>query len=148
VIDRRALFFLSFALIAGLVITALQACNLQEFVTLDAPQAVTDSVGIPEGERVTYADADRVWRLWTEWVQLNTARLEASMSDSEERYAVLQNLASTGLGAISQEAGNLPGGGLLVGALGALGGLFLKDPRAKAREAEAYKRGAASGFEG
>ena len=147
-IDRRALLFFSLALVAGLAISALQACNLQEFVTLDAPPAVTESVGIPEGERVTYADADRVWRLWTEWVQLNTARLEASISDSGERYAVLRDLASTGLGAISQEAGNLPGGGLLVGALGALGGLFLKDPRAKTREAEAFKRGAASGSEG
>ena len=144
-INRRALLFFSLALIAGLAITALQACNLQEFVSLDAPPAVTESVGIPEGEKVTYADADRVWRLWTEWVQLNTARLEASISDSGERYAVLRDLASTGLGAISQEAGNLPGGVLLVGALGALGGLFLKDPRAKAREAEAFRRGAASG---
>lgn len=139
--DNRAKLFLILALVAGLAVTVLQACNLQEFVKLDAPATVRGAVGIPEEERLTVADSDRIWSLWQEWVAQNSYLLSQEIDASRERYDVVASLASTGLDLVSAQAATIPGGGFLVGGLAALGGLFLKDPRSRKREIEAYKQG-------
>ena len=43
-------------------------------------------------------------------------------------------VTDTGLNALSEEVGNFPGGALLVGALGGLGGLFINKPGTRKRE--------------
>ena len=65
---------------------------------------------------------------WVEFVERQTEELDREIGDSVERYDFLASLADTGLGVLGQEASHIPGGGLLVAALGGLGGLFLRKP--------------------
>ena len=139
--DKRAKVFLVLALLAGLGVAVLQSCNLQDLVHLDIPEPVLHAISIPDDERLTVSDADRVWSMWSEWVAQNSYLLTTEIEDGQERYEVLASMASTGLEVVSAQAATVPGGGLLIGALGALGGLFIKDPRSRKREIEAYKQG-------
>ena len=126
--DRKALICISGAVAAGLLVSVLQGCSLDEWVKVDVPEPVRVALNVPEGEAVSVGSAQVVRMRWAEFVERQTEELDQEIGDSVERYEFLASLADTGLGVLGQEASHIPGGGLLVAALGGLGGLFLRKP--------------------
>ena len=126
--DRKARIYLSGAVAAGLLVSVLQGCSLDEWVKVDVPEPVRVALNVPEGEAVSVGSAQVVRMRWAEFVERQTDELDREIGDSVERYEFLASLADTGLGVLGQEASHIPGGGLLVAALGGLGGLFLRKP--------------------
>jgi len=126
--DRKATICLSGAVAAGLLVSVLQGCSLDEWVKVDVPEPVRVALNVPEGEAVSVGSSQVVRMRWAEFVERQTEELDQEIGDSVERYDFLASLADTGLGVLGQEASHIPGGGLLVAALGGLGGLFLRKP--------------------
>tara|TARA_R100000654_G_scaffold591_1_gene2354 strand:+ start:4525 stop:4995 length:471 start_codon:yes stop_codon:yes gene_type:complete len=132
--DKRVYLFGGLALVAGLSVSALQGCDLKTLVDVNVPPEARAALKIPADQKVTYAEAGAVFGQWEQYVQRVTADLSEGIAGAEERYALLQSVADTGLNALSDEVSSFPGGALLVGALGGLGGLFLNKPGTKKRE--------------
>ena len=126
--DRKATICISGAVAVGLLVSVLQGCSLDEWVKVDVPEPVRVALNVPEGEAVSVGSAQVVRMRWAEFVERQTEELDQEIGDSVERYEFLASLADTGLGVLGQEASHIPGGGLLVAALGGLGGLFLRKP--------------------
>ena len=126
--DRKATICISGAVAVGLLVSVLQGCSLDEWVKVDVPEPVRVALNVPEGEAVSVGSAQVVRIRWAEFVERQTEELDQEIGDSVERYEFLASLADTGLGVLGQEASHIPGGGLLVAALGGLGGLFLRKP--------------------
>jgi len=105
----------------------LSACNLQTFIPLRCPPAVKQAVSPTPSD--TLADAEGVADAWKAHVDANTKALQASISRSEESYAVLHSIASVGLeigGAASQ---GIPYGGIIFGLLSGATGVLLPQPK-------------------
>lgn len=132
--DKRVYLFTGLAVAVALCVSVLQGCDLRTLVTLNVPPEARTLLSIPADERMTYADADSVFSRWEAFVTRVTADLAESIDGAEQRYAMLESLTDTGLNVLSDEVSSFPGGGLLIGALGGLGGLFLNKPGTKKRE--------------
>lgn len=132
--DKRFYFFAGLALVAGLIVSTLQGCDLRSLVSVSVPPEARTLLNVPQDERITYADAPALFAKWENYVKQTTTELSAGIESARERYELLQSVADTGMGALSEEVGSLPGGGLLIGALGGLGGLFINKPGTKKRE--------------
>jgi len=107
--------------------------DLRKSVDLEVPaqvRAALDGVSDPAKPAPEYslADADRIASEWEAFVRTGTAQLEASISDAQERHAVLASVVDLGVVAVNEVAPTLPGGAFLVGGLSLLTGLFLKRP--------------------
>lgn len=132
--DKRFYLFGGLALVAGLTVSALQGCDLKSLVSVHVPPGARAALNIPADQEITYAEAGAVFGQWQQFVERETADLSESIEGAQERYALLQSVADTGLNALSDEVSSFPGGALLVGALGGLGGLFLNKPGTRKKE--------------
>lgn len=106
---------------------ALSACNLQSFIPLRCPPDVKQAISPTPSD--TLADAEGVSEAWKAHVDKNTKALQASVTRSEESYAVLHSIASVGLeigGAASQ---GFPYGGIIFGLLSGATGVMLPQPK-------------------
>lgn len=112
--------------VGGLLLLALQGCDLRSAITVEVPPAVGSVAGY-EGT-IKLAQADQVVSAWRGYVERNTQALEAAISDAEERYTALRSLTELGLQAASTAAAPLPGGALILSGLSLLGGLFIPKP--------------------
>jgi len=132
--DKRVWLFGGLALCAALVVASLQGCDLRSLVTVSVPPEARTLLGIDQDKAITYAEAPALFEKWEQYVSRITADLSEGISGARERYELLQSVTDTGLNALSEEVGNFPGGALLVGALGGLGGLFINKPGTRKRE--------------
>lgn len=131
-----------------LALLCLNGCSLQELVKVATPQPVLDATGW-SGD-VNLANVDVVWNEWSSFVDRNSNAFEAATVQSRERLELLESLTDLGLGALTSSIpGGAPLGGLALGALSMLTGLFLKRPgtdKVIAREKEnSYNAGIAVG---
>lgn len=116
---------------------AAQGCNLQEWVSVKVPKGVRAAVADgPEDidREYTLAEIDAVVEEWNGYVQSNQKALVAAIDDAEQRYAFLHSWVSIGMSAAGQAADGFPYGGLLFGALTGAVGLFLPQPRIRAKK--------------
>lgn len=114
------------AAIVALVILALQGCNLEKAIVVDAPQKVLEATGNTE---VTLYNAEQVWNDWSHYVESNSQIYLAGVEDAEKRYETIHSLISLGVNLGGDAAETLPYGGLIFGALTGLIGLSLPQPR-------------------
>ena len=135
--NKKAWFFIGLAVVVGGVLALLQGCDLGSLVKVDVPSPVSEAIGLPES--VSYSNAEAAWNEWKLFVQINSDRMAAEIKAGRERFELLQSVANTGLEALTENASLVPGGGLLVGVLGGVGGLFIRRPGDKKREVEAVK---------
>lgn len=144
--NSKAWFFIGLAVVVAGVLAMLQGCDLATLVRVKVPEPVQEAIGVPES--VSYANAEAAWNEWKLYVQINSDRLAAEIDAGRERFELLQTVANTGLDALTENAALVPGGGLLVGVLGGLGGLFIRRPgdkkRAQAERAQAFNHGMAA----
>jgi hypothetical protein len=144
--NKKAWFFIGLAVVVGGVLALLQGCDLGSLVKVDVPAPVSEAIGLPES--VSYANAEAAWNEWKLFVQINSDRMAAEIEAGRERFELLQSVANTGLEALTENASLVPGGGLLVGVLGGVGGLFIRRPgdkkRAQKERAEAFNHGMAA----
>tara|TARA_R100000655_G_scaffold35468_2_gene69000 strand:- start:2225 stop:2695 length:471 start_codon:yes stop_codon:yes gene_type:complete len=145
--DKRFYFFGALTLAAGLTVSALQGCDLKTMVSVSVPPEARAALNIPKDEKITYAESAAVFGQWESFVERVTADLSEGIQGAEERYALLQSVTDTGLNALSAEASSFPGGALLVGALGGLGGLFLNKPGTKKKMRQAVQGGFQKGVQ-
>ncbi len=146
--DRRAVVFVALAALGASALAALGACNLQDFVVVDVPKGARAALDIPADERVTLAQSEQIWADWLEWVDRESVRLSRELDEGWKRYEVIHGLASMGFDALEGQVAGVPFGPFIVAGLGGLGGLFLKRPGDRKREANreiaAFRAGAAS----
>lgn len=135
----KAWFFLGLAVVVAGVLAMLQGCDLATLVRVKVPEPVQEAIGVPES--VSYANAEAAWNEWKLYVQINSDRLAAEIDAGRERFELLQTVANTGLEALTENAALVPGGGVLVGVLGGLGGLFIRRPGDKKKMVEAVQKG-------
>lgn len=137
--NSKAWFFLGLAVVVAGVLAMLQGCDLATLVRVKVPDPVQEAIGVPES--VSYANAEAAWNEWKLYVQINSDRLAAEINAGRERFELLQAVANTGLEALTENAALVPGGGVLVGVLGGLGGLFIRRPGDKKKLVEAVQKG-------
>ena len=144
--NSKAWFFLGLAAVVAGVLALLQGCDLGSLVKVDVPAPVSEAVGLPES--VSYSNAEAAWNEWKLFVQINSDRMATAIEAGRERFELLHSVANTGLEALSENASLVPGGGLLVGVLGGVGGLFIRRPgdakKAQAERAQAFQHGMAA----
>ena len=131
----RPAIFGAAAILAASIVAALQSCNLEDFVQVDVPGGVRQSLDVPEDDRVSLAEAEYLWEDWSDYVERESIRFSREIKESRERYELLASLANMGIGALEQQVAGVPFGPFLLAGLGGLGGLFLKRPGDRAREA-------------
>lgn len=121
--------------VVGILLTlgTLQACDLRQFVTVDAPAPVLESIDATEGS-MTLAEADNAWKDWQYFVKSNTERFRTAIDDAEGRYATLHSFISVGLETGGDFANTIPYGGLIFGGLTGLAGLMLPQPKIVKKE--------------
>lgn len=131
-----------FAICAGILL-ALQGCNLASLVKVDVPPQVAAAVNATD--ETTLANADIVVADWEAFVNTNTTKLNRSIEDAKERYAVLVQVTDIGLRTIEGEVSGIPGGTILLSGLSLIAGLFLKRPGEDSRVAkekrDSYNKG-------
>ena len=130
------------AICAGTLL-ALQGCNLASLVKVDVPPPVAAAVNATE--ETTLANADIVVADWEAFVNINTNKLNRSIEDAKERYAVLVQVTDIGLRTVEGEVSGIPGGTILLSGLSLIAGLFLKRPGEDSRVAkekrDSYNKG-------
>ena len=137
--NSKAWFFFGLAAVVAGCVSLLQGCDLATLVRVDVPEPVQEAIGVPDS--VSYADAESAWNEWKLFVQINSDRMAAEIEAGRERFELLQSVANTGLEALSENASLFPGGGLLVGDLGTVGGLFVRRPGDKKKMVQAVQKG-------
>lgn len=129
--------------ICALVLTTLQGCNMASLIKVDVPPAIVAAVDAPDP--VTLDNVNMVWEDWKRYVESNTNKFEHSISNAEERYAVLSQLTDIGLRTIEGEVSGIPGGTILLSALSLATGIFLKRPgedmRVAKEKEDSYNKG-------
>ena len=145
--NRNAVLLACSTLILLGVVSGAAGCSLQDLIKFDVPAGVQAATDSPE--RASLADAQFLWSEWQSFVDRESNELAKSVGDANERYEVLSNLTSMGIEALTVQAGQIPGGAILVTGLSLLTGLFLKKPgtdKAVAGEKEnSYNAGIESG---
>lgn len=148
-IDKRVFYFGSAAVAALILAMAIQGCDLQRVIKFDVPTDVQNAIQASEQESL--ADAEYVWDEWSNWVDANSKRLAANISDSRDRLALINNVTAMGIGALGEVSSQFPGGAVIFSGLSLLAGWFLKRPgedKAVAKEKEdSYNAGLAKGKE-
>lgn len=124
--NKNKYIFLGILFLITFFLTA-NACNLQDFVVVDAPKAVLDIAEV-EG-KLTLAEADKVWEEWQFFVETNTKYFEQAVRDAENRYATLHSLFSLSLNFGTEATQGLPYGGIILSALTGVAGLMLPTPK-------------------
>jgi len=137
--NSKAWFFLGLAAVVAGCVSLLQGCDLATLVRIDVPEPVQEAIGVPDS--VSYADAESAWNEWKLFVQINSDRMASEIEAGRERFELLQSVANTGLEALSENASLFPGGGLIVGVLGGVGGLFVRRPGDKKKMVQAVQKG-------
>jgi hypothetical protein len=121
------------ATILAVLVMIAQGCDLRQFVSVDAPRPVLESLDL-EGP-ITLAQADVVYEDWVSYVRTNTDRFEASIEAANDRYRFVHEWVSMGISAAGEAAGGVPFGALAFGALTGAAGLMLPQPKlARKRE--------------
>ena len=124
--NRNAVFFACATLILLGVVSGAAGCSLQDLIKFDVPADVQVATDSPE--RASLADAQFLWSEWQSFVDRGSNELAKAVGDANERYEALSNLTNMGIEALTDQAGQFPGGALLVTGLSVLTGLFLKKP--------------------
>lgn len=124
--NKSKYIFFASILGIGILLTA-NACNLQDWVVVEAPPAVIDVAEV-EG-KMTLAEADRVWEEWTHYVETNTKYFQEAVRDAEGRYATLHSIFSMSMNVAGEASQGIPYGGLLFGALTGVAGLLMPQPK-------------------
>jgi len=145
--NRNAVMLACATLILLGVASGAAGCSLQDLIKFDVPPAVSQVTDAPE--RASLSDAQFIWDEWQKHVDSASNQLAKSVGEANERYEILSNLTSMGVEALSVQAGQFPGGAILVTGLSLLTGLFLKKPgtdKAVAGEKEnSYNAGISAG---
>ena len=124
--NRNAVFLLCSTLILLGLVSGAAGCSLQDLIKFDVPVAVQEVTDVPE--RVSLNSAPHVWEEWQKHIDSASNQLAIAIGEANERYEILSNLTNMGVEALSVQAGQFPGGALLVTGLSMLTGLFLKKP--------------------
>tara|TARA_R110001632_G_scaffold127001_1_gene240750 strand:- start:40 stop:558 length:519 start_codon:yes stop_codon:yes gene_type:complete len=124
--NRNAVLLACSTLILLGVVSGAAGCSLQDFIKVDVPEDVQLVTDAPV--QISLADAQFIWDEWEGFVDRNTNELAIAIGDAEQRYQTLSNVTSMGIEALTVQAGQIPGGAILVTGLSLLTGLFLKKP--------------------
>ena len=130
--NKSKYIFIGVVAVLFFVLTA-HGCDLRQFVTVDAPAPVLESIDATEGS-MTLAEADNAWKDWQYFVESNTERFRTAIDDAEGRYATLHSFISVGLETGGDFANTIPYGGLIFGGLTGLAGLMLPQPKIVKKE--------------
>jgi hypothetical protein len=124
-----------------------QGCDLRNLVSFDPPAGVRTALAMPDGERVTLADSEKVMADWSAFVERETAALAHDLDESNRNFAAISSVIQLGWTALEGQAATVPGGAIITTALGTLGALFLRAPGTRRKEQTAmrseYQRGRA-----
>jgi hypothetical protein len=101
-------------------------CRLDEIITVDVPPEVQESTGV--GPKVTLRDAPQVREKHIFNFTQGLDRFDENYADSSLLYEIASSALNSGAQIAVPALGEVPGGAILVGLLGGLGGLFLKRP--------------------
>ena len=132
---KRASIFGAAALLAASAVAALQSCDLADLVQVNVPPGVRQSLDIPADERVSLGDAGYVWEDWSAYVERESIRFSRELVEARERFELVASITNMGLSALEGHIVGVPFGPFLLAGLGGLGGLFLKRPGDRRREA-------------
>jgi len=125
--EKSKYIFMGLIAVLLFILTA-QGCDLRQFVSVDVPPPVLESIDATEGS-MTLADADNAWADWQYFVESNSERFRTAIDDAEGRYATLHSIISIGLETGGDFANTIPYGGLIFGGLTGLAGLMLPQPK-------------------
>lgn len=148
-IDNRVYYFGTAAVAALIVAMAVQGCDLQRMIKFDVPTDVQNAIQASEQESL--ADSEYIWDEWSNWVDANSKKLAANISDSRDRLELINSVTALGIGALGEASKSFPGGAVIFSGLSLLAGWFLKRPgeaKTVAKEKEdSYNAGLAKGKE-
>lgn len=124
----------TFIVLALSLLGFMSACagiSVDDFVKVrNVPPAVQTQTGV--GSTISLSQAEVVWKDWVVYVETNTDRFAAEISNAKERSALLQGFLQSGFEQIEHAApgvlSGVPLGGFGLTALSFLGGLLLKRP--------------------
>lgn len=145
--NKTAMSWYVAAAVVFLTLFLLQGCDLGSLVQVNLPQGVAQV--IDEGDKVPLNDADRAYSLWVAWVEAQTAGLVEEIGRAREREAMIRSVFELGISQLGDLSSSFPGGALLVSALAGIGGVFVRQPGTRKREAllraSSFKQGAEVG---
>lgn len=131
--NPRAAWLIVAAISALAITSILSACQVQDLVRVDVPAGVQEAIEVEP--RISLAESGPAWEEWAAWVERNSARFSDEIDAGEETAGLIASLTATGLSLGQDAASTLPGGALISTGLALMGGLFLKRPGDKRREA-------------
>lgn len=131
--NPRAAWLIVAAISALAITSILSACQVQDLVRVDVPAGVQEAIEVEP--RISLAESGLAWEEWAAWVERNSARFSDEIDAGEETAGLIASLTATGLSLGQDAASTLPGGALISTGLALMGGLFLKRPGDKRREA-------------
>ena len=132
--------FLALAVIGVLVLGLSQGCDSGNFIRVQTPPTVrARNADIPPS--MTLNDSLALYEAWKANTLAQDREWAKRLSKAAEFQSILGSLQTDALAYATPFLGGLPGGSLMVGALGALGGLFLPKPGTQRRIDAAYDMG-------
>ena len=147
--NRKASTMIVASICVLLLASALSACQVEDLVKVDVPDDV--ATAIDSKPRISVSDSAAAWEDWQAYVERESRRFADEIDRGQEIAGVIRSLTETGIGIGQDAASTLPGGAILGSGLALLGGLFLKRPGDKRREAierdESYRAGLLKGRE-
>lgn len=130
--SKTAMVFFGLLAVATIVMLNLQGCSIDRLVKHPVPPGMQEANG---GEAVvSMADSPFVRDRFLAGVESNLSQYDLAAADAAIFAEILNSAVSLGIQELGTSA--LPGGTLLLGLLGTLGGLYLPKPGTEKRIAQ------------
>ena len=113
-------------LTAGLGLSLASGCTLSDLVKVNVPTSVREVTNAQK--KVTLTEAPYVRQRYIAEITTSLDQFDRSIEQASAFRDLTASLLNTGIGAAEGALAGVPGGAFLIGALGGLGGLFLKKP--------------------
>ena len=131
--NRRASIAIVSSIGVLLLASVLSACQISDLIHVDVPKGV--ATAIDSEPSISVSDSSAAWDDWQAYVERESRRFADEIDRGQEFAGVIRSLTDTGLSIGQDAASTLPGGAIIGSGLALLGGLFLKRPGDKRREA-------------
>ena len=143
--NRTASIWIASAVGVFFIVTTLGACQVDDFVKVDVPKDVAESIEVED--RIPLSKSDAAWSEWIAYVDRNSERFAAEIDRGREVSGMIQSLTDTGIRLGTDAASTLPGGALITSGIALMGGLFLRRPGDAKREQKEKEASFKAGLE-
>lgn len=137
--NKIGILFFALAGAALVIILLASGCTPETSVKVDVPVRIAESVGAPPV--VTLAEAPYIFEEWAGQVKLDGRQFSENIEQGKRVASFIRSLVTLGFEAAQAPLAGIPGGGIALSVLTALGGLFIRKPGTQGEIDNAYDLG-------